>query len=62
MTAAPMPRPATAGQALKWWLPLWLFQLHFALCRWHLGKAEALKARCPWLVWAKVEARKDRPG
>jgi hypothetical protein len=59
MTAAPMPRPATAGQAFGWWLALWLFQLHFTLCRWHLRRSETMKSRCPWLVWAKVEARRE---
>lgn len=57
MTAVPMPRPATIWQAIGWWLVLWMFQAHFALCKWHLKRAEALEDRCPWLAWG----RRNRP-
>jgi hypothetical protein len=57
MTAAPMPRPATIRQAAGWWLVIWMFQAHISLCRWHMKRAEALEARCPWLTWG----RRNRP-
>lgn len=54
MTALGIPRPATIGQAIAWWTTYGLFRLHFALCKWHMRRAEAMKAKCPWLVWARV--------